>query len=86
VSGAWRRLTGTRTMRSAATEFGPPPGARYALPGLSDLDVIRYGHEILAARQFAPERARDRVAAARSRAERLGASPQRPVRTAAVAW
>jgi hypothetical protein len=88
VNGLRRWLTGTRTMRSAAAEFGPPPGARYGhlLVGLTDVEAVRRAHRLIAAQQSPAERAADRVVAARARAERLGASPQRPVRTVAVAW
>jgi hypothetical protein len=73
VNALWRRLTGTRTMRSVAAEFGPPPGARYAylFDGMTDLDVIRRGHEIIAARRSDTEAAHSRVVAERSRLHRL---------------
>jgi hypothetical protein len=50
VNALWRALTGTRTMRSAAAEFGPPPGARYAddLARYSDAELVAHGKEILA--------------------------------------
>lgn len=48
----YERLTGTpwTTVRSAAAEFGPPPGAIYAdeLSAYSDLDLVLHGDEILA--------------------------------------
>jgi hypothetical protein len=48
----YETLTGRpwTTMRSAAAEFGPPPGARYAaaLAAYTDAELIARGEQILA--------------------------------------
>ena len=48
----YETLTGRpwTTTRSAAAEFGPPPGARYAgqLASYTDPELIAYGEQILA--------------------------------------
>lgn len=56
----YERLTGRPwyTGRSAAAEFGPPPGARYAreLAAYSDAELIAQGPQIIA--ELAARRAR----------------------------
>ena len=71
MNALWRRLTGTRVMRSAAAEFGPPPGALYDLDCYSDAAVLRQGHEQIARMQQPWEVAHYRMAAARARSECL---------------
>ena len=48
----YETLTGRpwTTVRSCTTEYGPPPGARYAaqLAAYSDAELIHHGREILA--------------------------------------
>lgn len=80
MNALWRRVTGTRTMRSVVAEFGPPPGARYAtaLATLSDLEVIRRGAVIVRDRRSG-EAARDQVVAARARSARLGRVAERRI-------
>jgi hypothetical protein len=80
VNALWRRLTGTRVMRSAAAECGPPPAARHAtaLAELDDLTLIRRGHEIIAARLSPAEVAHGRVVAELARHQ--GTDPQPPRR------
>ena len=60
----YERLTGRPywTGRSCAAEKGPPPGALYAakLAAYSDMELVMYGPEIVAAL-----RERDRMAAKR---------------------
>lgn len=60
--GLWKALTGTpwKTVRSAAAEFGPPPGVRYAddLAHLTDAELLLYGEQVVAR-----ARARRRLAA-----------------------
>lgn len=55
MTGLWEKLTGTpwKTTRSAAAEFGPPPGARYArdLEALTNTEVAMYGEQVVARAQ-----------------------------------
>jgi hypothetical protein len=48
----YETLTGRpwTTVRSCTTEYGPPPGARYAeqLAAYSDTQLLHHGHDILA--------------------------------------
>ncbi|WP_426510634.1 hypothetical protein ACPPVO_08230 [Dactylosporangium sp. McL0621] len=60
IAALYELLTGRPyfTGRSAAADFGPPPGARYAreLAAYSDLELIRRGHEIVAELSARPDR------------------------------